>query len=398
MPSSVPEISQFILKVASRCNLDCDYCYVYHKADTSWRNRPATMSDEVFESALGRIRQHCELTGQSDVRITFHGGEPCLAGVEKMRSWCARTREALDAVSTVRKVHLGIQTNGTLLNDAWGEVFLKNRVDVGISIDGPQAVHDAHRIDHMGRGSYQRVRDGLEILQRHGVRHGIMCVIPFGQEPLDVHRHFLSLGARTLTYILPNFTHDTIAPVRERYGATPCADFLIPVFDDWWFNSSLEIRIRDLWNMARIVMGGDSEIETFGNTAPLYAFVETDGEIEGLDNLYVCKDGIARMGLNVRDAAFADMLRSETMHKVAIFKGMPKPAACQYCSESATCSGGYLPHRWSGARGFDNESVWCADFLRLFGHIRERMGISVEETRSRRRALKDRAQMAPAAV
>jgi uncharacterized protein len=295
-------------------------------------------------------------------------------------------------------VHVGIQTNGTLLDDTWGEVFRANRVDVGISMDGPERIHDAHRIDHMGRGSYRKVKDGLLTLQRHGVKHGIMCVIPLGSNPLDVHRHFLSLGCQTITYILPNFTHDTIGPVRERYGETPCSDFLIPVFDDWWFDGSLEVRIRDLWNVSRMVLGGDSEIETFGNRAPLYAIVETGGEIEGLDSLYICEDGITRMGLNIRDASFVDILRSNTMHRTAIFEGMPKPTACRHCHESSTCSGGYLPHRYSAARGFDNPSVWCADFLKLFAHVRERMDVGVEETRIRREALNGMRQIIPAAL
>jgi uncharacterized protein len=383
MEHSHPPITQVVAKVASRCNLNCSYCYVYHKEDSSWKYRPALMSDEVFEAMLERIRRHCDFTGQEEIRITFHGGEPCLIGVAKFDTWCARAREVLRGIT----VALGIQTNGTLVDDGWARAFRAHDVDVGISMDGPKELHDAFRVDHRGRGSYDDVERGLKALQRADVSYGIMSVIPFGTDPLPIHRHFLALGCTTITYILPNFTHDTIAEVRERYGPTPCADFLIPVFDDWWFNGTMDVRVRDLWNMARIILGGSSTIETFGNTPPLYAFVETDGAIEGLDNLYVCADGITKIGLNVRHADFRDIVLTDTLHRTAIFQGMPLPRACHGCPERETCAGGYLPHRYSTARGFDNPSVWCADFRKLFAHLRQRLGVTVAETHARRRAL-----------
>ncbi|MEW6499327.1 MAG: radical SAM protein, partial [Cyanobacteriota bacterium] len=82
----------FALKVFSRCNLSCRYCYVYNKADHSWQDRPFVMSDTIFEAALDRIRNHCLRSQQRSVRIVFHGGEPCLSGVERFSNWCRRIR------------------------------------------------------------------------------------------------------------------------------------------------------------------------------------------------------------------------------------------------------------------------------------------------------------------
>src|ERR1041384_248663 len=113
MDTSIPPLSQVILKVASRCNLNCSYCYVYHKADTSWQARPALMPEAVFETALARIRRHCERSGQQDIRLTFHGGEPCLLGVRTFDEWCRRIRRALDNLS---RIDLSIQTNATLID------------------------------------------------------------------------------------------------------------------------------------------------------------------------------------------------------------------------------------------------------------------------------------------
>ena len=387
-------ISQVILKVASRCNLNCSYCYVYNMADSTWKSRPPFMSDEVFEATLERIRRNCRnFTPEEEFRIAFHGGEPCLIGVSQFDRWCAKAGEVLNGIVRTRLV---IQTNGTLLNSDWAEAFRKHDVTAGISLDGPRPINDLLRVDHAGRGSYDQVERGIRILQDANVRFGIACVIPLGSDPLAVHHHFLKLGCRSITYLLPHFTHDTIGPIRALYGETPCADFLIPIFDDWWFNSTMDVKIGDLYNMARIIMGGRSEIETLGNDPPLYVFIESDGEMEGLDNLRACADGISKINLNVRDADFEEIWQTGTIHGPAIFQGMPLPHGCRSCPERDACGGGYLPHRYSEAAKFDNPSVWCADLLKLFAHLRGRMGVTIEETRSKRQALERDAP--PAAV
>jgi uncharacterized protein len=342
------------------------------------------MSDEVFDLTLERIVQHCHATGQDQFYIAFHGGEPCLIGPEKFDAWCSRARAGLrDLV----RLQLIIQTNGTLLDSRWIESLLKHKVSVGISMDGPKQIHDAVRVDHRGCGSYEQVERGLRLLQETKVPHGVGCVIPLGADPLTVHHHFLKLGCNQITYLLPHFTHDTITPIRQRYGPTPCADFLIPIFDDWWFESTMEVQIEVLKNLARVIMGGKSHSEAIGNDPPCYVFVEPDGELEGLDNLRACSDGLSQTRLNIRDSDFFDLLRTDTMHSKAIFEGMPISRICLRCREGETCAGGYLPHRYSASRGFDNPSVWCADLLKLFAHVRARLGVSVEETKKRRLVL-----------
>jgi uncharacterized protein len=377
-------VSQVILKVASRCNLNCSYCYVYNMADSTWKNRPPLMTEDVFEAALQRILHQCRVTGQDRFRIAFHGGEPCLIGADTFERWCARAQSVL---GDLVRLHFLIQTNGTLLDSRWIDSFRKHRVSVGISMDGPKEIHDAVRINHRQQGSYDQVERGLKLLQDGGVSYGVGCVIPLGADPLTVHRHFVRLGCSQITYLMPHFTHDTIASIRQRYGPTPCADFLIPIFDNWWFEGTMDVQINDLKNVARVIMGGTSYTEAIGNDPPHYVFIEADGEMEGLDNLRACGEGLSKIKLNVRQADFFALARTETMHSTAIFDGMPLAQTCRRCPEGETCAGGHLAHRYSNARGFDNPSVWCADLLKIFAHVRERMNVGVEETRARRHAL-----------
>jgi uncharacterized protein len=387
---------QVHFKIASRCNLNCTYCYIYNKGDSTWKDRPPIMSDEVFEAVIRRIRQQCDITRQKFLLLGFHGGEPCLAGAARFDKWCGLAREALH---DIENLHICIQTNGTLLDEAWADVFRRHKVNVGVSLDGPEVVNDAFRIDHRGEGSYQRVARGLQVLHDGHIPFSILCVMPLGADSLAVHRNFVTtLRCKQITYLLPLYTHDTIAPVRKLYGSTPCADFLIPVFDEWWFNNTMDVTVGNFRNMVRIILGGQSEMETIGNTPPSYVFVQTDGSMEGLDTLRICKNGISRLNLNVLDTGFDAVLQADRMHSQAIFGGIPLPRDCRECPERDNCAGGYLPHRYSSARDFDNASVWCADYLKIFAHIRNRLGVTVEETAARRQSLKSGAMHAEVLV
>lgn len=384
MTASHGPLRMFILKVASRCNLNCSYCYVFNKGDLTWQQRPPVMSAATFEAALERIRRHCLFSGQKTVTVSFHGGEPCLIGAQRFDAWCTRGYQVLGDVVEVRFV---LQTNGTLLDEAWAEVLPKHHVQVGISMDGPKQVHDVFRVDHRGQGSYDVVERGLTLLRDKGVPFGILSVVQLGADPIFIHRHFLSLGCNSISYLMPDFMHDTISTIYRRYGPTPCADFLIPVFDDWWFNGTIDTRINPFWQIARTILGGDSQTDSLGNDPLGFAVVETDGAIEGLDVLRICEEGMTRTGLNVQQADFRDIVQASALHHQVIFEGTSVPQGCRSCPEQETCGGGHLPHRYSRARGFDNPSVWCADILALFAHIRDRIGVSITETGQRRQAL-----------
>jgi uncharacterized protein len=376
----------FTVKSTSRCNLDCSYCYVYHKGDDSWRDRPATMPDHVFAAALDRIREYCLLSGQPSVEITYHGGEPCLIGVSRFSRWCRQARAALGDITQVR---FGIQTNGTLVDDDWVAAFNTFDVVVGVSIDGPREVHDRERIDRQGRGSYEKVAAGIERLRNGGVDVGLLSVIQPGGDGLAVHRHLLGLGVNQISYLFPHFTHDTIDAIRRLYGPAPCAHYLLPILDFWWEQGTIDQQISIFWQMSRVILGGRSGFDLFGNRPLAFVFIEPDGSIEGLDTLRVSGPGMAATGLNVLTDGFSSIASVNELHRQAIFDGFPLPSGCHDCVEAATCAGGHLADRFSRARGFDNPSVWCDDLLLLFGHMRQLLDVTPQETALRRQALSE---------
>lgn len=365
-------LTRVVLKLASRCNLNCSYCYVYNKGDNSWRKRPPLMTAEVANQCVRRIREHCERYGLEEIRISFHGGEPCLFGAANFDRLASEISSALLGVSKPRYY---LQTNASLINEQWCDALKRHNVAVGVSLDGPPEVNDRFRINKHGKGSHSAVVTGLRRLLSAGIRTELLSVIQLGADGRTIHRHLVSLGPSVVTYLLPDFTHDSIGPIREVHGTTPVANFLIDIFDEWLSSDWQKVRVGDLWNIIRILNGASSKLETYGVTPPLYVFVETDGAIEGLDCLRVCDDGFAATGLNVFEDKLQSVDELDAVQFRSIFQKPPLSSECERCTERDTCGGGYLPHRYSRRKGFSNPSVWCADIKKLFGYIRSELAI-----------------------
>src|SRR5437660_977702 len=124
---------EFIVKVHSRCDLSCDYCYMYEMADQSWRDQPRRMSVDIAECAAWRIGEHARTHQMPDITLILHGGEPLLAGHELIWRLVTATRKA--AGPDVR-VDVRVQTNAVGLDDAYLQLFCELGIRVGVSLDG----------------------------------------------------------------------------------------------------------------------------------------------------------------------------------------------------------------------------------------------------------------------
>ena len=359
-------LSSVVLKAAAPCNLNCSYCYVYNHEDQSWRDRPKAIGDAVFDATLRAVKDYCDCRNNHSMFITLHGGEPLLIGAARFDELATRAERFLGP----RLAALPVQTNGTLIDDQWIEVFLRHQTWVGVSLDGPPEIHDAVRVDHAGRGSYRAAVAGLNRLREAGVPSSILCVINPGCSGLEVYRHFREIGVKRMNFLLPDVSHDSKLRWYGGKGPTPVADFLIPIFDEWAREDDESMCIRLFWGLLRQMLGGDGETDLFGNPLLSYVVVETDGAIEALDALRVCRAGLGKSGLNVLQHSFDDLSLGDPFLYQAVHSGVPLCAQCQACPERELCGGGYLPHRYARANGFDNPSVWCADILKLLEHMR----------------------------
>ena len=362
-------LSSVVLKVAAPCNLNCTYCYVYNHQDTSWRKRPRLIGDEVFGATLRAIREYCDCRGRHSMFVTLHGGEPLLIGARRFNELATRAENELGE----RLAGLSVQTNATLINDEWVGLFKAHGTAVGVSLDGPPEVHDEVRLDHAGRGSYTAVLKGIRRLRDGGIEPSILAVINPRVSGSAVYRHFRELGFKRMNFLLPDVSHDSKEHWYGGCGPTPVADYLMGVFDDWVGEDDPTVFVRIFWGLLRTLMGGHGETDLFGNPQLSYLVVETDGAIEALDALRVCEAGLGAAGLNVLRNGFDDLhLGSQLLYR-AVHEGIPLGAQCRACPECQICGGGYLPHRYARANGFDNPSVWCLDILKLLTHIRSWM-------------------------
>ena len=252
---SSAHINEFILKVASRCNLNCTYCYMYNKGDQSWMDRPRIMSDMTFCSTIINIAEHCRYFGLDHVSIMFHGGEPTLVGVDRFDRWCRIIRDSLCGID----VKLAIQTNGTLLDARWVRALATHDVGVGISMDGPQELHDVARVDHQGRGSHTDVMTGIAALHAGGVPFGLLCVAPLGiVDPVRVHRHFVEQGAASIGSSFPTTPMTRSARSVTATARTPSLTSWFRYLTTGGTTETSSLRVSPFWEMARAIRGGDS--------------------------------------------------------------------------------------------------------------------------------------------
>src|ERR1700761_5847893 len=140
--------TEFSVKIHSRCDLSCDYCYMYEMADQSWRDQPRRMSYDIADRTAERVGEHARAHHLSRVAITLHGGEPLLAGAGFIEHLVTLVRQ--QAGPDIR-VEAGMQTNGVGLNQTYLSMFDELDITVGVSLDGMAKAHDRHRRFARGR-------------------------------------------------------------------------------------------------------------------------------------------------------------------------------------------------------------------------------------------------------
>jgi uncharacterized protein len=369
-PTPVP-LDTFLFKVASRCNLACPYCYVYELRDQGWRSQPTFMSARTHELALDRIRDHILSHSVPLVTSIFHGGEPLLIGPQALHEMASRTRDRLGDVAEIR---LGLQTNGTLFDERFLEVAFRHKMRVGLSLDGPPRHQDRLRFQPNGAGSSERVENAAALLRDNpDVFGGILCVVNLDIDPSELWDYLCGFRPKSIDLLLPLATHDhppagagSPADV-SRYGR-----WLVRFLELWYRAGEHRPDVRYFSSIMRLLLGRASLVESIGIGLSTLIVIESNGDLEAVDSLKACYHGAASTGLNVTANSFDEALKAP-----AIMSRQMGPsslcAACRGCAFLRVCGGGYQPHRYSEARGFQNPSIYCEAIQMLVGRIAELM-------------------------
>lgn len=361
-------LRQFVVKVHSRCNIACTYCYVYEHADQSWRGRPMLMAPETVRQAALRIAEHARAHQLAAVHVVLHGGEPLLYGVERTRQAVTILREAIEPHC---RLDLRIHTNAVLLTEGFCDLFAEHDVKVGVSLDGDQVANDRHRLFADGRGTHAAVRRGLALLHRPEYRHlyaGLLCVIDIRNHPIAVYEALAAEEPPRVDLLLPHSTWDN-PPLRLNGDATEYAEWLGAIYDRWLADGR-PFGIRTFDSIRDLLRGRPSRTESLGLTPSDLVVIETDGTLEQLDSLKTTFDGAPATGLDVFGASLDEA--AAHMGIEARRQGIAGLCpTCRRCPVVSVCGGGLYPHRYSSDNGFENPSAYCRDLKAIIMHIRE---------------------------
>ncbi len=197
-----PWITILVLQPSPFCNINCDYCYLPNRTST----RRMTM--DVLEASIEKTFASGLVKG--DLTLIWHAGEPLAVPI----SWYE------EAIATIRriippgaKINHSFQSNGTLINQKWCDFIRREQISIGLSIDGPAFLHDAHRKTRKGVGTHEAAIRGLNLLRQNGIPFHVISVIT--REALDrakeIYDHFESLGIERVGFNIEEVEADHTA-------------------------------------------------------------------------------------------------------------------------------------------------------------------------------------------
>lgn len=369
------------------CNLDCAYCFFLSK-EMLYPGSRFRMTDEVLERYVDQlIAAHA---GQPEVAMAWQGGEPTLMGLDFFRRAAALARERLEPGQSL--LHT-IQTNGTLIDAEWAAFFREEDVLVGISIDGPREIHDAHRVTKGGRGSFDRVMAGLGHLRDAGVEWNALTTIHDANagRGREVYRFLRDVcGARFLQFIpiVERATPDSLAAANAGWGArgrlrplytldgslvtertvTPggYGRFHVDVFEDWVRHDVGEVYIQMFDTALAAWVGEPGSMCVHAETCGRQVALEHNGDLYSCDHFVEPR---FRLG-NIRELPMLDLVESPQQRAFGEAKRDTLTAACRRCDVRFACHGGCPKDRF--ARSPDGEPghhYLCQSYQTFFRHV-----------------------------
>ena len=354
------------------CNLACDYCYYLEKSDLYPSASKTEMSDELLELF---IRQYIEAQTGPEAIFTWHGGEALLRPLSFYKK-ALRLQDFYGRAKGVSVLNT-LQTNGTLLNDEWCAFFRDNGFLVGISLDGPQAYHDAFRKNRAGRSSFDRVVRGVKLLQKHGVEYNILAVVNSlnGHDPVGFYRFFKELGCRYLQFtpIVERSDGHALAHIlRPDLPVTPQSvtpglwgDFLIGLFDEWVRHDVGEVFVQ-LFDATLANWAGEPPgLCTMGKYCGHAAVLEHNGDLYSCDHFVFPEFFLG----NIRSRSITELMESGQQRRFGRDKHDTLPRQCLECEYLFACQGECPKNRFARTEeGEPGLNYLCEGYFRFFRH------------------------------
>lgn len=360
----VAHFTAALLKVASRCNLDCDYCYVYKHADQSWRERPHFMSDAVIEQFGHRLREYRDFHKLEEFSITFHGGEPLLFGAARLAT---AAKKIGDIVGPAVKLDFSLQSNGTLLTEEVIDALESADIAVSLSLDGPREVHDRHRPAHGGASTFDATLVAVQRLTARNSRifSGVIAVIDPEVPPRDLFEFFAPLQLPRLDLLLPDATYER-PPHGRATQPMLYVNWVKEALSTWFTDfSSLPIRWFDALLGSRL--GIASPTDAMGLGAVSLLVIDTDGSYTDHDVFKITMPSGGMLNRHLTNASFEEIGQHEAIREHGFRLTLPGLASeCRSCPVVEACGGGSVMHRWHPQRKLNAPSIYCGE---IFGAL-----------------------------
>jgi uncharacterized protein len=369
----VIEIDTVLIKVASRCNINCSYCYVYNMGDNGWARMPNQISAETA-LAVSKSINELTLMQSRPFAVVLHGGEPLLLGPRKLEQVLSMFRAAAPLDSS-----FSLQTNGLLITDELLDICFKHRVTISISIDGPKHIHDRRRVTHKGQGTFEKVLAGINKLRKHResefLYSGLLAVIDPESDPKEVYEFCKTLEPPGVDFLYRDGNYMRLPEGKQSLRTTEYGQWFARLLDIYLFDPE-PLRIRFLDDLIKLLLGGRATKDGVGLNDFGILVIDTDGSITKNDTLKSSFDGADRFSgtWTVHQDSLRDILSSD---KFAEAHALQRPISkiCLACPELRVCGGGMTLNRWRDTNGYDNPSIYCSDQLLLIEHARNQIAI-----------------------
>jgi uncharacterized protein len=345
------------------CNLDCAYCFYLDKENLYPGSR-FRMSDAILERY---IRQLIESSARGAVTVAFQGGEPTLMGLDFFRRALEYERRYARPGMTFENT---VQTNGTLLDDEWCAFFHEHKFLIGISIDGPRALHDTYRVDKGGKPTFDSVMRGLRLLQKHRVDYNVLTTVnrQNADHPLEVYRFLRDEVGTTWMQFIPVVERVLGSVVSDRsVRPEQFGDFLIAIFDEWVRRDVGKVFVQTFESAVRNWLGlSSSGMCVFDATCGHGLALEHNGD------LYSCDHFVDRSHLlgNIGESHMHELSALPAQRAFGNDKTDGLPRYCQECDVRFACHGECPKNRFTKTPdGEPGLNYLCAGYKAFFHHV-----------------------------
>lgn len=329
----MPPINLLIKPASSACNMRCSYCFYNAIADNRTNAFEGMMTLDTLEQM---VKEALEIA-EGNCFFAFQGGEPTLRGLDFYKTLI----ELVEKHNHRKiKVNYAIQTNGILIDDEWAAFFAENNFLVGLSLDGPEEIHNLNRKMQNGDISYNKVMKAARIMTKYKVDFNILCVVTgrVAKRIGKIYNFFKKQGFNFLQFI------PCLEPLESQRGTSDYylsikefENYLITLFDLWYndFIKGEYISIRHIDNFINIVMGNPPEMCSMAGRCTVQYVVEGDGGVYPCD-FYVYDQW--RLG-TIGNESLVDM-RNNNIAKQFIEESLILPEKCRSCVHLPICRNG----------------------------------------------------------